>query len=59
MKRAADLFANLAVARVALDLDGGESQEVRVMCDFEPQRVLVDPDAKVLQRGRKFAIHRF
>jgi len=46
-------------ARVTVDLGGGESQEVRVICNFEPQRVLIDPDAKVLQRGRKFAIHRF
>jgi ABC-2 type transport system permease protein len=46
-------------SRVTVELGGGESQELHILCDFEPQRVLVDPDAKVLQRGRKFAIHRF
>ena len=45
--------------RVTVELAGGESQEVMIHCDFEPQRVVVDPDAKVLQRARKFAVHRF
>ena len=45
--------------RIIIELGAGESQEVAFHSDFEPQRILVDPDAKVLQRGRKFAVHRF
>jgi hypothetical protein len=45
--------------RVTVLLGAGESREVAVRCDFEPNRVLVDPDALVLQRGRKFAVHHF
>ncbi len=36
-----------------------EAQEVEIRCDFEPQRVVVDPEVKVLQRGRASAIRRF
>jgi len=46
-------------ARVSLVLDAGQSAEVQIPCPFEPDRVLVDPDALVLQRGRKRATHRF
>ena len=46
-------------ARVSLTLAAGESAEVEIPCDFEPDRVVVDPDALVLQRGRKRAIFRF
>jgi hypothetical protein len=46
-------------ARVTVLLGAGESREVAVRCDFEPNRVLVDPDALVLQRGRRFAVHDF
>jgi hypothetical protein len=30
-------------------LGAGESELVTIDCDFEPERVLVDPDALVLQ----------
>lgn len=46
-------------ARTTLTLDAGESQEVVIRCEFEPERVLVDPDALVLQLQRKLAVHRF
>jgi len=46
-------------ARTSVSLGPGESIEVTIPCDFEPDRILVDPDALVLQRGRKRAIHRF
>ena len=46
-------------ARATVTLGAGESQEVLIRCDFEPDRVLVDPDALVLQLQRKLAVHRF
>jgi len=46
-------------ARTTITLGAGESQEVVIRCDFEPERVLVDPDALVLQLQRKLAVHRF
>jgi ABC-2 type transport system permease protein len=46
-------------ARVSVELGAGEVREVRIRCPFKPDRVLVDPDALVLQLGRKLAIVRF
>jgi ABC-2 type transport system permease protein len=46
-------------ARTTVVLGPEESVEVAIPCDFDPQRILVDPDAMVLQAGRKRAIHRF
>lgn len=46
-------------ARATVTLGAGESQEVLIRCGFEPDRVLVDPDALVLQLQRKLAVHRF
>jgi ABC-2 type transport system permease protein len=40
-------------------LGAGESQTLKLSCDFEPELLVVDPDALVLQRGRKQALHRF
>ena len=45
--------------RATVTLGAGESQEVLIRCEFEPDRVLVDPDALVLQLQRKLAVHRF
>jgi ABC-2 type transport system permease protein len=45
--------------RVSVELGAGEAREVRIRCAFQPDRVLVDPDALVLQLGRKLAIVRF
>jgi hypothetical protein len=42
-------------ARAGLTLAAGESKTVTVHCDFDPDRVLVDPDAEVLQLRRKTA----
>jgi hypothetical protein len=42
-------------ARVTVTLGPGESQAVAIPCDFEPERVLVDPDALVLQLRREQA----
>lgn len=46
-------------ARTTVTLGAGESLEVVLPCDFEPERIVVDPDVLVLQRGRKRALHRF
>ena len=43
-------------ARAALTLAAGETKDVTVRCDFDPDRVLVDPDAEVLQLRRKTAV---
>jgi hypothetical protein len=45
--------------RVSLVLGPGESQELSMVCDFDPQRLEVDPDVSVLQLQREAAIHRF
>jgi ABC-2 type transport system permease protein len=41
--------------RTTLVLGPGEEREVRLVCPFDPQRLVVDPDAKVLQLQRKAA----
>jgi ABC-2 type transport system permease protein len=48
-----------ATVSFSLELGAGEEREFTLRCDFEPERVLVDPDALVLQLGRERAIHRF
>jgi ABC-2 type transport system permease protein len=45
--------------RVSVILAAGEARAVTIRCRFKPDRVLVDPDALVLQLGRKHAIVRF
>ncbi len=45
--------------RALVTLGPREAQEVRILCDFEPSRVVVDPEVKLLQRGRASAVHRF
>ncbi len=42
-------------ARQAIVLGPGESKDVEILCDFEPERLVVDPDAMVLMLKRKFA----
>jgi hypothetical protein len=46
-------------ARETITLGAKEAREVRILAPFEPERVLVDPDALVLQLERSSAIHRF
>jgi ABC-2 type transport system permease protein len=46
-------------ARAAVVLGPGEEREVRILCPFEPQRVVVDPDVKVMQLQRRAALFRF
>ncbi len=42
-------------SRVRRRLAPGEAQEIEISCDFDPERVVIDPDLKVLQLRRKFA----
>jgi ABC-2 type transport system permease protein len=46
-------------ARQCVVLGAGEAIDVVIDCDFKPDRVLVDPDAVVLQLLRKLAVVRF
>jgi hypothetical protein len=42
-------------ARVTVNLGPQETQTAVIACDFEPERVLADPDFKVLQLERNKA----
>jgi ABC-2 type transport system permease protein len=46
-------------ARATITLGAGESRDVQINCKFEPQQLIVDPDAKVLQLRRKSAVAKF
>jgi hypothetical protein len=46
-------------ARQSIVLGAGEEQVVEIPCSFEPDRVLVDPDAMVLQLNRKDVVWEF
>jgi hypothetical protein len=46
-------------AREKITLGAGEAKDITIRCNFKPDRVLVDPDALVLQLLRKLAIVRF
>ena len=43
-------------AKTTVTLGKGESRDVVITCPFEPERIVVDPDAKVLQLRRKSAV---
>jgi ABC-2 type transport system permease protein len=46
-------------ARAALVLAPGEERAVRIVCPFEPRRLVIDPDARVMQLQRRAALFRF
>jgi hypothetical protein len=46
-------------ARTTVTLGKGESRDFTINCPFEPERVVVDPDALVLQLRRKNAVVKF
>ncbi len=46
-------------ARATVTLDKSESKQVVITCPFDPEQVIVDPDAKVLQLRRKSAAAKF
>jgi hypothetical protein len=43
-------------ARQTVVLGAGEERTVEIPCSFRPERVVVDPDVKVLQLRRKAAV---
>jgi hypothetical protein len=43
-------------ARTTVTLGKGESRDLVITCPFDPERIVVDPDAKVLQLRRKSAV---
>lgn len=51
--------ADFREARSVVTLGAGEGRMVEIDADFEPDRVVVDPDARVLQLQREAAIYRF
>lgn len=53
---ATDPFEEVRARRI---LGPETSVEVAIPCSFEPERIVIDPDALILQRGRQRAIHRF
>ena len=46
-------------ARTSVELDAGESAGFEIEANFDPERVLVDPDVLVLQLRRKAAVFEF
>ena len=46
-------------ARTSVELDAGGSAEFEINADFDPERVLVDPDVLVLQLRREAAVFDF
>ena len=43
-------------ARTTVTLSNGETRDLSITCPFEPDRIVVNPDAKVLQLQRKNAV---
>jgi ABC-2 type transport system permease protein len=43
-------------ARATVTLGAGEWKTVSILCPFEPERIVVDPDVQVLQLRRKAAV---
>ena len=46
-------------ARTAIELGAGESADFEITTDFDPERIVVDPDALVLQLRREVAVLEF
>ena len=46
-------------ARTTVTLGKIEAKNVVITCPFEPEQIVVDPDAKVLQLRRKSAVAKF
>ena len=46
-------------ARAEVELGAGESAEFVIRADFDPERVLIDPDVLVLQLNREAAVFEF
>jgi ABC-2 type transport system permease protein len=53
------VLADYREARTTLTLGAGEERVVTIRSDFEPERIVVDPDVRVLQLRREQAVHEF
>jgi hypothetical protein len=53
------LSAEYREARAIATVGKGQSQELTITCPFEPESIIVDPDAKVLQFQRNSAFVKF
>ena len=51
--------ADYREARVTATPEKGKKQELTIICPFEPESIIVDPDALVLQLQRKLAVVKF
>jgi ABC-type transport system involved in multi-copper enzyme maturation permease subunit len=56
--KAGAALAEYRETRVVATVAAGQSSELTIFCPFEPEAVVVDPDAKVLQLERKTATTR-
>ncbi len=56
---AAETAPDYREARASLALGAGEERSFEILCPFEPEELVVDPDALVLQLERKKARHSF
>jgi hypothetical protein len=45
--------------RTQIQLQPGEQREIKLRCNFEPKRLIVDPDIQVFQLQRNAATYRF
>ena len=43
-------------ARATVTLGAGESKTVTIRCGFDPEKIVVDPDVRILQLQRKQAV---
>ncbi|HEX5131817.1 MAG TPA: M1 family aminopeptidase [Candidatus Krumholzibacteria bacterium] len=43
-------------ARSTVTIGSGESKDVTIRCDFDPDKIVVDPDVRILQLKRKQAV---
>ncbi|MBI3819484.1 MAG: hypothetical protein HY286_12380 [Planctomycetes bacterium] len=46
-------------SKIKIKIGAGESKEIVIKSDFEPERVVVDPDIQLLQLRRNRALYRF
>ncbi len=46
-------------SRTNLEIKAGSEQEILLLCDFEPQSLVIDPDVQVFQLQRNAATFRF
>jgi ABC-2 type transport system permease protein len=58
MDEEGDALPDYRDARTTVTLGPGQEQELRIRCDFKPNRILPDPDVRILQLNRDKAMRR-